>query len=197
MELTPLVQGLALSYASGVSTYATIALLGLARRAEWVGPLPGALGFVDQWWIIGPALVLFAFELAALVIPGVATLWETVHTAIKPPAAAALAVATAWGGSPALVAGAALLGGGIAFTTSAAKLGVRATVDTSPEPVSNTAFTAAELGVVASVVFFMWEHPWITLAAALTLLVLTILLVRAAWRAIKRAFTRRGDEAPA
>jgi hypothetical protein len=197
MELTPLIQGLAVSYASGVSTYATVALLGLARRAEWIGPLPGALGFVSEWWMIGPALLFFAFELAALVIPGAATLWETVHAAIRPPAAAALAVATAWGGSPALVAGAALLGGGLAFTTSAAKLGVRAAVDTSPEPVSNTAFTAAELGVVASVAYFVWEHPILTLVGALLLLLLTILLVRAAWRAIKRVFTRGGDEVPA
>ena len=195
MDLTPLVQGLAVSYASGVSTYATVALLGLARRAEWIGPLPGALGFVSEWWMIGPALLFFAFELAALVIPGAATLWETIHTTIRPPAAAALAVATAWGGDPALIAGAALLGGGLAFTTSAAKLGVRAAVDTSPEPVSNLAFTTAEIGLVASVAYFVWEHPYITLALALTLLVVTILLVRAVWRAIRRMFTRRGEVA--
>jgi hypothetical protein len=196
MDIVPLVQGLAVSYASGVSTYATVALLGLAQRAGWVAPLPGALGIVGEWWMIGPALALFAIELVALVIPGAATLWETVHTAIRPPAAAALAVATAWGGDPTLVAGAAILGGGLAFTTSATKLGVRATVDTSPEPVSNMAFTAAELGVVASVGYFVWEHPYITLTAALVMLVLTVLLVRAAWRAIRRLFTR-GDAAAA
>ena len=86
MNLIPIVQGLALSYASGVSTYATIALLGLAQRAGWVGPLPGALHVVGEWWMIIPSLVLFAVELVALVVPGVATLWETVHTAIRPPA---------------------------------------------------------------------------------------------------------------
>ena len=196
MSIIPLVQGLALSYASGVSTYATIALLGLAQRAEWVGPLPGALGVVGSWWLIVPALAMFALELAALVIPGVATLWETVHTAIRPPAAAALAVLTAWGGDPALVAGVGLLGGVLGLTTSATKLGLRAAVDTSPEPVSNTAFTAAEVGVVASVAFFVWNHPVITLVVALTVLVLTLLLVRAAWRAIRRLFSR-GSAAPA
>ena len=196
MNLIPLVQGLAVSYASGVSTYATVALLGLAQRAGWVDPLPGALAHVSSWWITGPALALFACELVALVIPGAATLWETVHTAIRPPAAAALAVATAWDGSPILITLAALLGGGLGLTTSAAKLGVRAAVDTSPEPVSNTAFTAAELGVVASVAYFVWEHPVVTLVGALTILVLTLLLVRAAWRALKRLF-RRGEAAPA
>jgi hypothetical protein len=190
MNLIPLVQGLALSYASGVSTYATIALLGLAERAGWIGPLPGSLGVVSEWWMIVPALLLFAFELAALVIPGIATLWETVHTAIRPPAAAALAVMTAWGGDPTMVAGVGLIGGMIGLTTSATKLGLRAAVDTSPEPVSNTAFTAAELGVVASVTFFVWHHPVVTLVAAMALLVLTLLLVRAAWRAIRRLFTR-------
>ena len=196
MSIIPLVQGLALSYASGVSTYATIALLGLAQRAGWVGPLPGALGVVGSWWLIVPALALFALELAALVIPGIATLWETVHTAIRPPAAAALAVLTAWGGDPTVVAGVGLLGGVLGLTTSATKLGLRAAVDTSPEPVSNTAFTAAEVGVVASVAFFVWNHPIATLAVALLLLVLTLLLVRAVWRAIRRVFTR-GFAAPA
>jgi hypothetical protein len=190
MSIIPIVQGLALSYASGVSTYATIGLLGLAQRAGWVGPLPGALGVVGSWWLIVPALALFALELAALVIPGVATLWETVHTAIRPPAAAALAVLTAWGGDPTVVAGVGLLGGVLGLTTSATKLGLRAAVDTSPEPVSNTAFTAAEVGVVASVAFFVWNHPIATLAVALVLLVLTLLLVRAVWRAIRRVFTR-------
>ena len=190
MNLIPLVQGLAISYASGVSTYATIALLGLAQRAGWIGPLPGSLGVVGEWWMIGPAMALFAFELAALVIPGVATIWETVHTMIRPPAAAALAVMTAWGGDPALVAGVGLIGGMIGLTTSATKLGLRAAVDTSPEPVSNTAFTAAELGVVASVTYFVWNHPVLTLVLAMVLLVLTVLLVRAAWRAIRRAFSR-------
>ena len=189
-SIIPIVQGLALSYASGVSTYATIALLGLAQRAGWVGPLPGALGVVGSWWLIIPALALFALELAALVIPGIATLWETVHTAIRPPAAAALAVMTAWGGDPTVVAGVGLLGGVLGLTTSATKLGLRAAVDTSPEPVSNTAFTAAEVGVVASVAFFVWNHPIATLVVALVLLVLTIVLVRAAWRAIRRLFTR-------
>ena len=196
MSIIPVVQGLALSYASGVSTYATIALLGLAQRAGWVGPLPGALGVVGSWWLIVPALALFALELAALVIPGIATLWETVHTAIRPPAAAALAVLTAWGGDPTVVAGVGLLGGVLGLTTSATKLGLRAAVDTSPEPVSNTAFTAAEVGVVASVAFFVWNHPIATLAVALLLLVLTLLLVRAVWRAIRRVFTR-GFAAPA
>ena len=189
-SIIPIVQGLALSYASGVSTYATIALLGLAQRAGWVGPLPGALGVVGEWWLIIPSLALFALELAALVIPGIATLWETVHTAIRPPAAAALAVMTAWGGDPTVVAGVGLLGGVLGLTTSATKLGLRAAVDTSPEPVSNTAFTAAEVGVVASVAYFVWNHPIVTLVVALVLLVLTIVLVRAAWRAIRRVFTR-------
>jgi hypothetical protein len=196
MNLIPLVQGLALSYASGVSTYATIALLGLTQRAGWIGPLPGTLGVVAEWWVIVPAIVLFAVELVALLVPGVATLWETVHTAIRPPAAAALAVMTAWGGDPAMVAGVGLIGGLIGLTTSVTKLGLRAAVDTSPEPVSNTAFSAAELGVVASVTYFVWHHPVLTLVLALVALLLTILLVRAAWRAIKRLFMR-GETAPA
>ena len=39
-----LAQSLALAYASGISPYATVALIGLMQRAGWIGPLPGALG---------------------------------------------------------------------------------------------------------------------------------------------------------
>ena len=189
--LFTLAQALGLSFASGVSVYGTVALLGLAERAGWIGPLPGALGVVDSWWIIALALTLYAIEFTATLIPGVASLWEAVHGAIRPPAAAALAVLTAWNGEPALIVGAALLGGSLALGTHATKLGLRVAVDTSPEPVTNGILNTAELGVIASIAYFVWNHPYITLSIALVGLVLTLLLVRAAWRAIGRLF--RGE----
>ena len=40
---TTLAQSLGIAYAAGISPYATIALLGLANRMNWIGPLPGIL----------------------------------------------------------------------------------------------------------------------------------------------------------
>jgi hypothetical protein len=195
-SLTTLVQALGVAYASGISPYATVALAGIASRMGWIDTLPGALGAVSHPVVIVLASMLMALEFLATLIPGIASLWETVHTAIRPPAAAALAVLTAWHGDPALIAAAALLGGGLGFATHATKLGLRYTIDTSPEPVTNGAANIAELGVVATIAYTVWNHPFLTLAVALVVLVLLIMLVRTIWRAAKRALRGLRPAAP-
>jgi hypothetical protein len=187
-SLTTLVQALGVAYASGISPYATVALAGIASRMGWIDSLPGALGAVSHPAVIVIASVLTVIEFLATLIPGVASLWETVHTAIRPPAAAALAVLTAWHGDPALIAAAALLGGGLGFATHATKLGLRYTIDTSPEPITNGAANIAELGTVAAIAYALWQHPYITLAIALVVLAVLMLLVHTIWRAVRRAF---------
>ena len=47
-SLIALVQSLGLAYASGVSVYATVLLLGLAERAHWIAPLPGPLAVASN-----------------------------------------------------------------------------------------------------------------------------------------------------
>lgn len=194
--LTTLAQALGIAYASGISPYATVAMLGLAARAGWIGPLPGGLDVLASPWIVGLAAALWAVEFAATLVPWVASAWETTQSAIRPPAAALLAMLTAWGGSPALVAAAVILGGGLGLVTHGTKLGVRYAVDTSPEPVTNGAANVAEAGVVAAMVLLVWEHPWISLAVALALLVALLLLLRLAWRALARAIRPRRARRP-
>ena len=196
-SLTTLVQALGIAYASGISPYATVALAGIANRMGWIGTLPGALGAVSHPVVIVLASVLTIIEFLATLIPGVASVWETIHTAIRPPAAAALAVLTAWHGDPVLIVGAALLGGGLGFATHATKLGLRYTIDTSPEPVTNGVANVAELSAVATIAYAVWHHPYVTLAVALIVLVLIALLVRTIWRAARRAIRGiRGAPAP-
>jgi hypothetical protein len=190
-SLTTLAQALGIAYASGVNLYATVALVGFADRMGWVGPLPGSLDAVSSVWVIGIATTLYLIEFLATLVPGVASAWETVHSVIRPPAAAALAVATAWHGDPAFVVIAALLGGGLALTTHTTKLGLRYAIDTSPEPVTNGVANVAELGLVASLTYFVWNHPFVSLAVALALLVILIFTVRLIWRALRRVFTGR------
>ena len=186
-SLTTLVQSLGIAYASGISPYATVALAGIAERMGWIDTLPGALGGVSHIAVIVLASALAAVEFLATLIPGIASVWETVHTAIRPPAAALLAVLTAWHGDPALIVAAGLLGGGLGLVTHSTKLGVRYTIDTSPEPVTNGAANIAELGLVASIAYAIWNHPYITLTIAIALLVLMMFLVRSIWRAARRS----------
>lgn len=188
-SVTALVQALGVAYASGVNLYATVAILGASARAGWIGPLPGALDIVASPWVIGIAGALYLFEFTATLVPGVASAWETFHSIVRPPAAAALAVATMWHGDALLVILAALLGGGLAVTTHATKLGFRYAIDTSPEPVSNAAANITELGIVAALGIFVWQFPYIALAIALAVLVAMVLLVRRIWRTLRRVFT--------
>ena len=189
-QLIILAQALGVAYASGISVYATVALLGIAQRMEWIAPLPDALAVVGNEWVSGVAGTLYLVVMLATLVPGVASLWETFHSLVRPPAAAALAVLTAWQGDALFTVVAGLLGGTLAVGTHATKLGLRYAIDTSPEPVTNGIANTAELGVVAAVAYFIWNHPFITLALALTLLVALAFAVRAIWRGIRRALSR-------
>jgi hypothetical protein len=189
--LQTLVQAVGLAYVAGLNLYATVGVVGLATRLGWIGPLPGSLDALGSWWVIGFALVLTAIELLASLVPAVASAWDTLHSLIRPPAAAALAAATAWHGDPLFVLLAALLGGGVGVTTHTTKLGLRYAVDMSPEPVTNGVASVTELGLVSAIALGIWHHPYLTLAFALIILVVLILAVRLIWRTLRQVFAGR------
>lgn len=189
--LQTLVQAAGIAYAAGLNLYATVGIVGLAARLGWVGPLPGALAGLSSWWVIVFALVLAVIEFTASLVPAVASAWDTFHSLVRPPAAAALAAATAWHGDPVFVLVAALLGGGLATATHTTKLGIRYAVDISPEPVSNGITSTAELGLVAAISVAVWHHPYLTLAFALLVLVLLVAMVRLIWRTLRQVFAGR------
>jgi hypothetical protein len=191
MPVALLAQALALATAAGVSTYATVAILGLAAQLGWIHDLPPALAGLANWWIIALAGGLYAMEFLATLIPGVASAWEAVHSTLRPLAGTALAVATTWHGSPALIVAAALLGGTLSMSTQATKLGARVAIDASPEPFSNGIANVAEAGFVGTVSLLVWQHPYWALAIALVTLLLIAILVRTIWRTLGRVFNRR------
>lgn len=171
-------QSLGVAYAAGINLPATVAVLGIADRAGWIEPLPGALHSVSSIWVIALASLLYLMEFVVTLIPGVASLWETAQSVIRPPAAALLAVATTYDLSPPMVVAAGLVGGGLALTTHGTKLGLRYAVDSSPEPVTNGLANMAEFATVTSIAIFIWTHPFITLSIAILALILLILVVR-------------------
>lgn len=189
--LQTLAQATGVAYAAGLNLYATVGIIGLASRIGWIGPLPGSLKSLSSTWVIIIALTLMMIELVASFLPAVASAWDTIHSLIRPPAAAAIAAAAAWHGDPAFVLVAALLGGGVAVMTHTTKLGLRYAVDVSPEPISNGVMSAAELGIVATIALLIWQHPFLTLTLAFLLLVLLMALVRLIWRTLRQVFAGR------
>jgi hypothetical protein len=181
-----LAQALGVAYAAGINVPATVAVLGVAQRQGWIDHLPAGLDVVGNPWIIGIASSLYAVEFLITLVPGFASVWETVQTLVRPPAAAVMAAATVYSLDPILVLPAVLLGGGFAATTHGTKLGLRYAVDASPEPVTNAIANVAELATIASIALLVWNHPYLTLAIAVTILVLLMLLVRRIVRSLRR-----------
>lgn len=186
-----LVQGIGLAYAAGLNLYAAVAITGLAVRLGWVVGVPSTIETFGSAWVIGISIAFYIVEFVATLVPGVASAWETLHSLIRPPAAAVLAAATAWHADPVIVLVAALLGGGIAITTHTTKLGFRYAIDASPEVITNAGANLTELGLVAAVSIAIWHHPILTLSIALLVLIGLMMMVRLIWRALRQVFSGR------
>ena len=77
------------------------------------------------------------------------------------------------------------------MTTHTTKLGLRYAIDTSPEPISNGVMSVGELGLIATIVTMIWHHPYLTLGAALAVLIAVMLIVRLIWRTLRQVFSGR------
>src|ERR671913_1995073 len=111
---------LGFSFAAGINLYATVAILGLASRYGWVS-LPPQFQAFNSDIVIGAAVVMYLIEFFADKIPYVDTLWDMVHTAIRPVGGALIAVTTLGDMSPSMEGLAALLGGAVAATSHLTK----------------------------------------------------------------------------
>jgi hypothetical protein len=188
--LTTLGRTLGFSFAAGVNLYATMALLGLASRYGWVS-LPPQYQAFDNDWVIGAALVMYAIEFFADKIPYVDSLWDMVHTAIRPIGGALIAVMTLGDASPTTEALVMLLGGAVATGSHLTKTSTRAVANTSPEPFSNWALSLSEDIFVVGLGFLALQYPVIALGVALVLLVLIAVFFTVIIRTVKRWFSRR------
>ncbi|HUX10823.1 MAG TPA: DUF4126 domain-containing protein [Terriglobia bacterium] len=178
-----------MSYASGLRLYATVAVLGLLHRIGVVH-LPASLSILGNPIVIAIALALYALEFFADKIPYVGSVWNAIHTFIRPPAAALLSYAAL---SPApsewRILGA-LLGGGVAFSSHSIKTALRTPLEASPEPFSTSAFSLAEDGLAGAVAWLAVAHPILTLVVVVALFAATLYLTVRLYRAFRSMFGR-------
>lgn len=144
------------AWTSGINLYATVAVLGLLQRFT-ATPLPGGLHVFDNWIIIGVAGGLYLIEFFADKIPYLDSAWDVIHTFIRVPAGAVIALAATTELDPTIQILALLLGGGLALSSHGTKATVRAAANLSPEPVSNWILSIVEdiiaiAGVIIAVV---------------------------------------------
>jgi hypothetical protein len=183
--------GLALGagFSSGLNLYATIATLGLLQRFGVIH-LPGSLQILSHPWVLGFAIALYAIEFFADKIPYVDSVWDAIHTVIRPPAAALVAYGAAGAAPPEWRWGAALLAGGVALTSHGTKASARAAANTSPEPFSNWTLSLGEDVLAVWLTWMATVHPRATIVVVALLIVLAVFLLFHLFRFLRRALQR-------
>jgi hypothetical protein len=161
-----------LAWASGIRLYATIFVVGILGRLEYLH-LPEPLLVLEHTWVLAASGIMVAGEFFADKVPGFDSLWDALHTFIRIPAGAFLAWGAMGDSTTAAQVVAAILGGMVAGGTHLAKSGGRAVINTSPEPLSNWTLSFGEDGLVLGGLFLAITHP----AAFLVLLAVFLAIV--------------------
>lgn len=174
--LSTLALAMGSSWVSGINLYASVATLGLLGRYAGL-QLPGELAVLTDWWIIGIALALYVIEFIADKIPVVDSAWDVVHTFIRVPAGAALAMAAFGDYDQGVQTAAFLLGGGLALSSHGTKASTRAVINTSPEPVSNVVASLVEDVVAVGSVLLAAFYPLLLVVVVIVGLMISLLVL--------------------
>lgn len=185
--------GASIGLLSGWRIYLCTFALGVAMHYGWV-QLPQHLHALDALaspTIIGISAVGLVAEFFADKIPWLDSLWDGVHTFIRPIGGALLAAAVIDPQDPTWQIASLLLGGSAALLTHGAKASARAVANASPEPFSNIGLSLGEDVTTTGLLLAVLIHP----AAAATVAGLIALAALAAivflWRTLRRIYARR------
>lgn len=116
---------LGIGLACGLNLYASVALIGLASRYNWITDVPIGLRGLENGLIIGSAVTLFMAELVVRRMRLLAAVWEGVHTLIRPAAAGLLSMLALQGEPWQVQSGIAVGAAALAFAAHGSMAGVR------------------------------------------------------------------------
>ena len=189
--------GLALgtAFAAGLNVYATVAILGASQYFHLFA-LPTGLGVLGHPVVIFGAAILFFIEFFADKVPYVDTVWDSIHTLVRPIIAAGLGFGIFSGMPEAWKVLAALMGGTVALTSHWAKAVTRTAANTSPEPFSNWILSVFEDAIAIGLTTLAMSHPVVAGLIAVVLVVLAVLVIRRVVRFFKNAFSNVGADPP-
>ena len=176
------------SLLAGWRLYFVTLAVGLAMRFGWIA-LPSQLHALDvlaNGWIIGIAALGTLAEFFADKVPWIDSLWDAIHSVIRPVGGALLSMAIVDSADPGWQVGSFLLGGGAALLAHAGKAGARALVNASPEPFSNIVVSTGEDVATAGLLGLAIANPVAAALIALILVILSIWLVIEARRMLRR-----------
>jgi hypothetical protein len=181
------------SLLAGWRLYFVTLVTGLAMKWGWID-LPDQLRALDVLasnWVIAIAGAGALAELVADKIAWVDSAWDAVHSFVRPLGGALLSLAIVDAGDPAFQIGSFLLGGGAAAIAHAGKAGARAMVNASPEPFSNIVVSTGEDVATGGLLALAIANPIAAALIALILVGLSLWLVIAARRLVRRMIEPR------
>ena len=192
METTELIiAALGLAWASGLNLYAGLATLGILGATGQM-TLPPDLEVLGHPAVIAASVFMYMVEFVADKVPGVDTTWDTIHTFIRIPAGAVLALGAVGELDPAIQVAALIVGGGVAATSHAFKAGSRVLINTSPEPFTNWGASLVEDGLVIGGVTLAVLQPMVFSVLLVLFFAIAIWLMPKIWRGIKTLWNRLG-----
>lgn len=175
---------MASSWASGISVYGVTAIVGIAGRLDWID----APAFVERGWVIAVALVLFVVEFVIDKVALIDSVWDGLHTVIRPAIGGYLASSAT--DTALSVAALAATGVALALSSHSAKTSTRVIINASPEPFSNVAVSLGEDGLVAVLMACALTRPQLALTLTAVLAVLSTIVAVVLFRTARR-ITRR------
>src|SRR5689334_10346361 len=169
-----------LGLVSGLNLYATVLTVGLGIRLGLItlNPELSGLAVLASPYVLIAAGVIYLVEFFADKIPWVDSVWDGVHTVIRPLGAAVIG-ATAIGVVKPEAAVIAALCAGVSLSGHSVKAGTRLLANHSPEPFSNIALSLSEDVLV---VFGSWvalKYP------AIMVIIVAVFLIAFVWFAPK------------
>jgi len=175
------------AWASGINLYATIFMLGYLGSTGNID-LPPDLMVVTDPLVMTSAGLMYCVEFFADKTPGIDTAWDSLHTFIRIPLGAVLAMGAVGDMTPAVELAAFIVGGSLAAATHATKTGSRIVINSSPEPVTNWTASIGEDLLVITGIWAALNHPVAFLIALVIFIALMIWLLPKIWRGIKHIF---------
>lgn len=180
------------AWASGINLYAAVFMLGYLGNTGNIA-LPAELMVVTDPLVMTAAGLMYCVEFFADKTPGVDTAWDSLHTFIRIPLGAVLAMSAVGETTPAVELAAFLVGGSLTAATHATKAGGRVIINSSPEPVSNWFTSLGEDFLVIAGIWTALTHPLVFVVFLILFIILMAWLLPRIWRGIKRIFSTIRD----
>jgi uncharacterized protein DUF4126 len=175
-------QVVAAAFAAGLNLYLTVAVVALSSRFGWIPALPPGLRGLENSIVISSALVLYLVEFVLDKVPTVDSLWDAVHTLIRPLSAALLTAMALRAAPIELRIGAAVLGGLVALGAHAAKAGFRIVLNMKPSKWRSGSMSIVEDVCAAGLAVCALQFPVAAVSVAAAALSAAILLAPRSFR---------------